>query len=141
MTSSWFDGAGVSGFGDGRGLSASERGVAEVARSGGIARKISLNNDVIESEGEREIARDAINLFISGDGVVAVGAKVFVKIAAVQIDQVIGFVDDLLRHQERDAIGLRAVHFAGIKAIHTFIVDGIYVRNFLLEGRNVDEWN
>jgi hypothetical protein len=135
------DGACVPGFSDGGGLASSERSVAEVARSGGITREISLNNDVIESEGEREVARDAINFFIPGNSVVAVRAKVFVEIAAMEIDQVVRFVDDLLRDQERNAVGLRAVHFAGIKSIHTFIVDGIYVRNFLLKRWNVDERN
>ena len=36
---------------------------------------------------------------------------------------------------------MRAVFFAGIKAVHAFVVDGIDVGDFLFEGLNVDERN
>src|SRR6476660_1829621 len=55
------------------------------------------------------------------------------------VDQEVAAIDDFFRDQERGALGLSAVGFAGIEAVHAFVVDGIDVRDFLEEGRNVDE--
>ncbi len=57
----------------------------------------------------------------------------------MEIDQIVGFIDHFPGDQERSALGLRAVLFSGVEAVHAFVIDGIDVRDFLFEGSDIDE--
>jgi len=46
------------------------------------------------------------------------------------VNEVIAAVDDFLGDEERSALGLRAVGFAGIEAVHALVVDGITCGTF-----------
>src|SRR5207249_6879019 len=60
-------------------------------------------------------------------------------VATVVVDEVVAAVDDFPGDEEGGALGLRAVGFAGVETVHAFVVDGIDVRDFLLEGLDIDE--
>src|SRR6266850_1248852 len=64
-----------------------------------------------------------------------------IEVAAMVVDEIVATVDDLFGDEEGGALGLRAVGFAGVEAVHAFVVDGIDVGDFLFEGRDVDERN
>ena len=88
----------------------------------------------------RTIARDTlVLLLVAGHRPVAVRPQVFVEVAAVQIDQVIAALDDLLRHDVRRAIGLRALRIARIEPVHVLVVRRVDVRHDALERRDVHE--
>ena len=55
------------------------------------------------------------------------------------VERLIQLLDHFLRHQERRALGLRAVGPAGIEPVHVLSVDRIHVRDLLLERRHVDQ--
>ncbi len=57
------------------------------------------------------------------------------------VDQVVAAIDDLFGDEVGGAIGLRAIGFAGIEAVHALVVHRIDVRDFLFEGSNVDQRN
>jgi hypothetical protein len=57
----------------------------------------------------------------------------------VVVDQVVAAINHFPRDQERSSLGLRAVGFARVEAIHALAVDRIDVRNLLKEGRDVDQ--
>src|SRR5205807_7277812 len=101
------------GLGGERRLAARRRRVLEVSRLRWILRPVGRDDDVIEPEGEHHRLRGVVLLLVAGDGPVAVWPEALVEIAAVEINQVIAFLDDLLRDHERRALGLRAAHRAG----------------------------
>src|SRR2546430_17047622 len=57
------------------------------------------------------------------------------------VDEVVTAVDNLFGNDIRRALGLRTVRFARIRAVHALVIDGIDVRNFLFEGRDVHKRN
>ncbi len=67
------------------------------------------------------------------------GAEALVEVAAVVVDEVVAAVDDFLGDEVGGTVGLRAVRFAGVEAVHAFVVHRIDVGDFLLERLNVDE--
>src|SRR6267378_4307685 len=134
-----FDSAGVAGFDDDGGFAADGGGVIEIASGGGIGGALAPDDDVIEAEGENHFFGDAILLFPSCWAPVGVGAEAFVKVAAVVVDEEVAAIDDLFGDEEGGALGLRAIGFAGVEAVHALVVDGIDVGDFLLEGGNVDQ--
>src|SRR6267142_1091362 len=136
-----FDGAGVAGFDDDRGFAADRGGVIEVASGGGICGALAPDDDVIKTEGEDHFLGDAVLLFPSRRAPVGVGAEAFVKVAAVVVDEEVAAVDDLFGDEEGGALGLRAIGFAGVEAVHAFVVGGIDVGDFLLEGLDIYEWD
>ncbi len=136
-----FDSARMTGFDHDGGFAADGGGVIEIASGGGVGGALAPDNDVIEAEGEDHFLGDAILLFPSRRAPVGVGAEAFVQVAAVVVDEVVAAVDDLFGDEERGALGLRAVGFAGVEAVHAFVVGGIDVGDFLLEGGDVDERN
>src|SRR2546427_419959 len=136
-----FDGAGVARFDDDGGFAADGGSVIEIASGGGVGGALAPDDDVVEAEGENHFLGDAILLFPSRGAPVGVGAEAFVEVAAVVVDKVVAAVDDLFGDQEGGALGLRAVGFAGVEAVHAFVVGGIDVGDFLLEGGDVDERN
>src|SRR5882762_6479937 len=136
-----FDGAGVAGFDDDGGFAADGGGVIEVASGGGIAGALAPDDDVIKTESEDHLLGDAILLFPSRRAPVGVGAEAFVKVAAVVVDEEVAAVDDLFGDEEGGALGLRAIGFAGVKAVHAFVVGGIDVGDFLLERGDIHEWD
>src|SRR5216684_21359 len=136
-----FYGAGVAGFDDDGRFAADGGGVVEIASGGGVGGALAPDDDVVEAEGENHFFGDAILLFPSRRAPVGVRAEAFVEVAAVVVDQVVAAVDDLLGDEEGGALGLRAVGFAGVEAVHAFVVGRIDVGNFLLEGGDVDERN
>src|SRR5216684_2820822 len=133
------DGAGVAGFDDDRGFAADRGGVIEVAGGGGVGGALAPDDDVVEAEGKDHFLGGAVLGFAAGGAPVGVGAEAFVEVAAVVVDEVVAAVDDFLADEVRGALGLRAVEFAGVEAVHAFVVDGIDVGEFLLEGLDVDE--
>src|SRR5882672_3484151 len=135
------DGAGVAGFDNDGGLAADGGGVIEIAGGGGVRGALAPDNDVIKAEGEDHILGGAVLRFPAGGSPVGVGAEALVEVAAMVVNEVIAAVDDFLGDEERSALGLRAVGFAGIEAVHALVVDGIDVGNFLLEGLDIDEWD
>src|SRR6266851_1860643 len=133
------DGAGVAGFdNDGR-LAANGSGVIEIAGGGGIGGALAPDDDVIEAEGEDHFLGGAVLRFPAGGPPVSVGAEALVEVAAVVVDEVVAAVDDFPGDEVGGTLGLRAVGFAGVETVHAFVVDGIDVRDFLLEGLDVDE--
>ena len=93
----------------------------------------------VEAEGEDHLFGNTILLVVARWTPVGVGAEAFIEVAAVVVDEVVATVDDLFGDEEGGALGLRAVGFARIESVHAFAVDGIDVRDFLLEGGDVDE--
>src|ERR1700674_494942 len=136
-----FDGAGMAGFDDDGGFATDGGSVIEVASGGGIGGALAPDNDVIKAEREDHFLGDAILLFPSRRSPVGVGAEAFVEVAAVIVDEEVTAVDDLFGDEEGGALGLRAVGFAGVEAVHAFVVDRIDVWDFLLKGSDVDERN
>src|SRR6266850_1602895 len=136
-----FDSAGVAGFDDDGGFAADGGGVIEIAGCGRVGGAFAPDDDVIETEGEDHFFGDAILLFPSRRAPVSVGAEAFVEAAAVVVDEEVAAVDDLLGDEEGGALGLRAVGLAGVEAVHAFVVGGMDVGNFLLEGGDVNERN
>src|SRR5713226_9509050 len=133
------DGAGVAGFDNDRRLAADGSGVIEIAGGRGVGGAFAPDDDVIEAEGEDHFLRGAVLGFAAGGAPVGVRAEALVEVAAVVVDEVVAAVDDFLGDEVRGALGLGAVGFAGIKAVHAFVVDGIDVGNFLFERLDVDE--
>ena len=122
------------------GFAADGGGVVEVAGGGDVGGAFAPDDDVVEAEGEDHFLGGAVLGFAALPGrPVGVGAEALVEVAAVVVDEVVAAVDDFLGDEEGGAVGLRAVGFAGIEAVHAFVVDGIDVRDFQLEGRDVDE--
>jgi len=78
-------------------------------------------------------------LGVSGFGPVRVWPQILVDIAAVVIHQVVAALDNLFCDRIRNALRLRAIRLAGIKAVHALAVHRIHVRHFLLKGRNIDQ--
>src|SRR5467141_495865 len=136
-----FDSAGVASFDDDGRFAADGGGVIEVAGGGGVRGALAPDNDVIKAEGEDHILGGAILRFPAGGSPVGVGGEALVEVAAMVVDEVIAAVDDFPGDEERSSLGLRAVGFAGIEAVHALVVDGIDVGNFLLEGLDIDEWD
>src|SRR6266478_5531275 len=131
--------AGVTSF-DGYGRLAAHSGrIIQILRGVQILGTIVGDDDVVETESKRHLLRESILLGVSSDQPISVWAKALVEVAAVEVDKVIAAINDLLGDEIRGALGLRAVFFPGIKAIHAFVVDGIDVRNLLFEGRDVDK--
>jgi len=58
---------------------------------------------------------------------VSVGAEALVEVAAVVVDEVVTVVDDFLGDEVGGALRLRAVGFAGVEAVHAFVVHRIDV--------------
>src|SRR5882672_9439609 len=136
-----FDGTGVAGFDDDGGFAADGGGVIEVASGGRISGALAPDDDVIEAESKDHLLGDAILLFPSRWPPVGVRTKALVEVAAVVVDEIVAAVDDLFGDEEGGALGLRAVGFARVEAVHAFVVDGIDVRDLLFEGRDVDQWD
>ena len=132
-----FGGTGVAGLGDDSGFAAVGREARE--RDGCRVGGVGLDDDVIETEGEGHGFRVGIELRFAGFGPVGVAAQVFVEIAAMQIDDVIGFVDHLRGHGGGNAFGLRSIGLAGVHAVQAFAIDGVDVRDLLREGSDVQE--
>src|SRR6202171_1888481 len=82
--------------GDGR-LATRRGGVLEIARGGRIFGTIRRDDDRVDAESQQHLAGDSILLRVAADSPIAVGAQAFVEVAAVQIDQVVGPLDDFLR--------------------------------------------
>ena len=80
-----------------------------------------------------------ILLLIAGLGPITIGAQVFIEIAAVIIDEVVAALHDLLGDEVRNPVGLGAIDFAGIKAVHALAVHRIHMRHFLQERWNVHQ--
>ncbi len=116
-----------------RRLAAGGRGVFEITRGRRVFRSFGRDDYVIESEGENHLARDAILLGVARFSPIAVGSQAFIDVAAVQVDQMIASLDNLLRDEIGSAFCLRAVPATGIEAIHVFAIDGIEVSDLLLE--------
>src|SRR6266481_7500033 len=135
------DGAGVAGFDDDGKLAANGGGVIEEASGGGDGGALAPDDDVIETKSQDHFLGGAILGFTAGGAPVGVGTVAFVEVAAVVVDEIVAAVDNFFGDEVGGALGLRAVSFAGIKTVHAFVVDGIDVRDFLLEGLNVDERN
>src|SRR5258708_2082728 len=95
----------------------------------------------IPAEGANFCLGGAILRFAAGGPPESVGRKGFVEFTAVVVDEIVAAVDDFLGDEVGGAFGLCAVGFAGVEAVHAFVVHRIDVRDFLLEGLNVDERN
>ena len=133
------DRTGTPRFSGERRLAARRRGVLEEARRVRVLRPIARDDDVVETEGEHHAARDLVLPLIAGHRPVPVRPEALVQIAAVEIDQVIALLDDLLGDRERRAIGLRPAGIPRIEPVHALVVDGVDVRRDLLERRDVDD--
>ncbi len=133
------DGASVAGFDDDGRFSMDRGGVVEVAGGHEVGGAFAPDDDVIETEGEDHFLGGAVLGFAAGGPPVGVGAEAFVEVATVVVDEVVAAVDDFPGDEERGALGLRAIGFAGVETVHAFVVDGIDVRDFLLEGLDIDE--
>ena len=114
-------------------------GVVQVASGVGVGGAFAPDDDVVQAESEDHFFRNAILLGLTCRAPIGVGAKAFVEVAAVVVDQVVAAVYDFFGDQERGALGLGAVYLSGVEAVHAFVVDRIYVGDFLKERRDVDQ--
>src|SRR5262245_66250429 len=106
--------------------------IFKIARRLRVLRTIGRNNDVVEAERENHFTRDAILFLVTGFCPIAIGPEALVEIASMQVNQMVALLNDLLRDQERRAVGLRAVHTAWVHSIHALAVYRIKVWSFLL---------
>src|SRR5712692_95299 len=134
-----FHGAGVAGLhGNGR-FAARARGTVEITGGVGIRRAVGHDNNVVQPKGQHHVMSNGVLFLIPGLGPVAVGPQVLVQVSAVVINQVVAALHDLLRNQPRCALGLCAVLFAGIKAVHALPVHRVHVRDLLQKRLNIDQ--
>ena len=94
---------------------------------------------MVEAKSQHHFFGNSILLGFARGAPIGVGAEALVQVTAVVVDQVVAAVDDLFGDEVGGAFSLGAVGFAGVEAIHALVVDGVYVRNFLQERRDVDE--
>ena len=116
------------------------RGV-EIAGCARIRRAIRRDDDRAQPEREDHLTRGRVLPGVPGLQPVAVGAQIFVEVPAVEVDQVVAALDDLLRHRVERPLRLRPIRLAGVEAVHALAVDGIDVGDLLLERRRVEERN
>jgi len=121
------DCASVAGFDDDGGLAADGGGVIKVAGGGEVGGAFAPDDDVIEAKGQNHFFRGAVLGFAADGGPVAVGAEALVEVAAVVVDEVVAAVDYFLCNEEGSAVGLGAVGFTWVEAVHAFVVHGIDV--------------
>ena len=88
---------------------------------------------MIEAEGEDHAAGERVLIGAAGLVPVGIWPQALVEVAAVEIDDVIGLLDDLRRDQVRRAIGLRAVHLPRVHPVHVLAVGRIEMRHNFLE--------
>ena len=131
-----FNRARMTGLHRDRRLPSRRCGVLEISRVLRILRTIRRDDDVIEAERQHHPPRECVLLGLAGLVPIRIRPQALVDVAAVEVDHVIGLLDDL-RDQVRGAIGLGAVHFARIHPVHVLAVGRIKVRDDFLERRNV----
>ena len=68
---------------------------------------------------------------------VSVGTEALVEVSAVEVDQVVAALDDLVRDDKKGPFRLGPICLAGIEAVHALAIDRIEVRHFLLERSNI----
>ena len=113
----------------------------EVARCTRIFGAIGYDDDVIEPEGQHHSARGRVEPFVSRFRPVGVRTQALVEVAAVQIDQVVAFLDNFFCDQPGGPFGLCTVCIARIKTIHALPICGIHMRYFLFEGTEIHQRN
>src|SRR5258708_29516590 len=133
------DGAGVARFNGDSGLAAHDGGVIEIPGGGEILRTIVGDDDVVEAEDEGHLFGNSVLLGAAAEHPIGIRATAFVKVAAVEVDEVVTAVNDFFGYEVGGALGLRAIGFAGVETVHTFLVDRVDVGNFLLERREIDD--
>ena len=100
-------------------------------------RPIGRNDDRRQSERQHHRARRLVLFLIPGDRPVAIGREVLVEVAAMEVDHVIGLLDDFLGDDVQRSFGLRALRIARIEPVHVLVVCGVKVRSNPLERRHV----
>ena len=94
---------------------------------------------MVETECANELEPGRILRGASAAIPVAIRAKIFVEIAAVQVDDDVGWRDDLLRDGRERALRLRSVRIARLARVHPLAIDRIHVGRHRLEGRDVEQ--
>jgi hypothetical protein len=88
---------------------------------------------VIETEGEHELVRRFVLRGVARPRPVAVRPQVLIDVSAMQIDDDVGGLDDLIGDERDHSLGLSTGRVARVPTVHALAVDGVHMHRHLLE--------